>query len=131
MINPHGTPGKILDLIAGGTVDIAIDDRIFSEYCSVLERPRFSRLFSDYERMSILEFIKLAGIHARTSRASVVITDLPDKGDIPFLEIALSMEIPLVTGNLKHFPKSKAKGCKIMIPSDFINLYRFQNRDSG
>ena len=120
MINPHGPPGRIIDLVTAGTLNIALDDRIFAEYCNVLNRSRFKRHFSDFEKTTIIEFLKLAGIRATTS---VIVTDLPDMGDIPFLEIALSRNIPLVTGNLKHFPKLKTKGCKIMTPNDFINQF--------
>jgi len=120
MINPHGTPGRIIDLLSAGAIEVAIDDRIFAEYSNVLERPRFKLNFPDFERISILEFIRFNGIHAKTS---VVVTDLPDKGDIPFLEIALSLEVPLVTGNLKHFPKNKIHNCRIISPADFINHF--------
>ena len=120
MINPHGAPGRIIDLVTAGTVNIALDDRIFAEYCNVLNRPRFERYFSDFEKTSIIEFFKLAGLRTKTS---VVVTDLPDLGDIPFLEIALSQNIPLITGNLKHFPKSKTLNCTIITPSEFINQF--------
>jgi len=83
MINPNGAPGRIIDLITAGSVNIAFDDRIFAEYCNVLGRPRFKRHFSDFEKTTVIEFIKLSGIRAASP---VVITDLPDKGDIPFLE---------------------------------------------
>ena len=120
MINPHGAPGRIIDLVTAGTVNIALDDRIFAEYCNVLNRPRFERYFSDFEKTSIIEFFKLAGLRTKTS---VVVTDLPDLGDIPFLEIALSQNIPLITGNLKHFPKSKTLNCTIITPPEFINQF--------
>jgi putative PIN family toxin of toxin-antitoxin system len=120
MINPNGTSGRIIDLISAGKVNIVLDDRIFEEYCNVLNRPRFKHHFSDFEKTSIIEFLKLAGLRAKTS---VVITDLPDMGDIPFLEIALSQDIPLVTGNLKHFPKSKTLNCTIITPNEFINQF--------
>ncbi len=120
MINPHGAPGRIIDLVTAGTVDIALDDRIFAEYSNVLNRPRFKRYLSDFEKTSIIEFFKLAGLRAKTS---VVIPDLPDMGDIPFVEIALSQKVPLVTGNLKHFPKSKTLNCSIITPNEFINQF--------
>ena len=120
MINPNGTPGRIIDLVSAGTVNIVLDDRIFEEYCNVLNRPLFRRHFSDFEKTSIIEFFKISGIRAKTS---VVVTDLPDMGDIPFLEIALSQDIPLVTGNLKHFPKSKTINRTIITPNEFINQF--------
>jgi predicted nucleic acid-binding protein len=120
MTTPHGAPGRIIDLVTAGTVNIALDDRIFAEYCDVLNRPYFKRHFSDFEKTSIIEFLKLSGIRASTS---VVVTDLPDMGDIPFLEIALSQNIPLVAGNIKHFPKNKVFKCSVITPTDFINQF--------
>lgn len=35
---------------------------------------------------------------------TTVIGDLPDLKDIPFLGVALAAKIPLVTGNIDHFP---------------------------
>lgn len=127
MINPNGAPGRIIDLMSSGKVNIVLDDRIFEEYCNVLNRPRFKCHFSDFEKTSIIEFFKISGIRVKSS---VVITDLPDMGDVPFLEIALSQDIPLVTGNLKHFPKHKILKCSVMTPNDFISQFNKLRKDA-
>ena len=36
LLNPNGSPGKILDLIIGNHIQIAYDDRILGEYEEVL-----------------------------------------------------------------------------------------------
>ncbi len=48
---------------------------------------------------------------------------LPDPDDAPFLEVAIAAGVPLVTGNVKHFPLSCCQGCEVILPADF--LYRF------
>jgi hypothetical protein len=33
--------------------------------------------------------------------------EIPDEDDIPFCEVAAYLNVPLITGNIKHFPKCK------------------------
>ena len=47
--------------------------------------------------------------------------DIPDEGDIPFLEIALSENVPLITGNLKHYPERARMGCNVLPPKPCID----------
>jgi len=84
MLNPSGPPGRIVDLLRSGALEMVVDDRILSEYTDVLR---------------------------------------PDEGDAPFLEIALTEGIPLITGNLKHYPESERKGRQVLTPRQFIDKY--------
>jgi predicted nucleic acid-binding protein len=46
---------------------------------------------------------------------------LPDPGDEPFLEVALSARVTaIVTGNKRHFPKRSYEGIKILSPAEFL-----------
>jgi hypothetical protein len=45
---------------------------------------------------------------------------LPDPDDAPFLECARTAGVPLVTGNLRHFPKRVAKGVSVLTPAQFV-----------
>ena len=36
LINPHGHPGRLMDAVLGGHLELALDDRIYSEYAEVL-----------------------------------------------------------------------------------------------
>jgi hypothetical protein len=47
---------------------------------------------------------------------------LPDKDDAPFLECARAADVPIVTGNLRHFPKSVCGEVKILTPAQFMAL---------
>ena len=49
---------------------------------------------------------------------------LPDPDDEPFLECALTAGVPLVTGNIRHFPKSAAQGVQVMTPEQFLASIR-------
>ena len=40
LLNPNGTPGRILDLILGRYLTLLYDDRIIGEYSDVLARPQ-------------------------------------------------------------------------------------------
>jgi predicted nucleic acid-binding protein len=42
VINPHGTPGRVVDSIVSQAFAVLFDDRILSEYRDVLLRPMFA-----------------------------------------------------------------------------------------
>ena len=44
--------------------------------------------------------------------------------DAPFLECALAAEVPLVTGNARHFPKSLVRGVKVLTPLQYLEGLR-------
>ena len=120
IINATGGPGKVIDLIRTGIIKIVIDDRIFEEYTDVLSRDFLKPYISKDDYHNIVEVIKYNSIHITSSE---VIHDLPHKGDIPFLEVAITAEAPLITGNSKHFPEEKRKGCQIYTPAEFLKKF--------
>jgi hypothetical protein len=50
--------------------------------------------------------------------------ELADEDDEPFLEVALAGDAPLITGNLKHYPKSKRQGMSVEAPAEFVKRVR-------
>jgi predicted nucleic acid-binding protein len=46
--------------------------------------------------------------------------DLRDPDDAPFLECARAGGVAIVTGNLRHFPKSIARGVRVLTPAQFV-----------
>jgi predicted nucleic acid-binding protein len=44
--------------------------------------------------------------------------------DAPFLEVAISGEACLVTGNTRHYPKALRKGVCVMTPDEFRDFFR-------
>ena len=121
MINPSGPPGRIVDLIRGGSLRVAVDDRILEEYRDVLRRPELAQYFHKVDVEHILEYISKNSEQVLSIRQ---LSGLPDPDDTKFLEVALTARSPLVTGNTKHFPHDKRHGVVIEIPVEFIK--RFQ-----
>lgn len=120
MLNPSGPPGRIVDLLRSGTLRVVVDDRILSEYTDVLRRRYFLRYFRESEREDVIEYLS-RNSHYTLSR--IVAHDIPDQGDVPFLEIALSEGVPLITGNLKHYPAHARMGCNVLSPRQFIDQF--------
>jgi len=51
--------------------------------------------------------------------------------DEPFLEVAIAGRMEsLVTGNHGHYPSSPFKGINIFPPSEFVEFYRSQDRQT-
>ena len=117
MLNPSGPPGKIIDLLRSGALQLVVDDRILSEYADVLRRKYFLRYFGESERERVIEYISGNSYY---TLSKVVVSGIPDQGDAPFLEIALSEGVPLITGNLKHYPETARMGCLVLSPKQFI-----------
>lgn len=51
LLSPRGAPGRVLDLVLGRALDLAIDDRILAEYRAVLSRARFGFDPADVEAL--------------------------------------------------------------------------------
>ena len=45
---------------------------------------------------------------------------LPDPDDIIFLEAAKALGVPLVTGNVRHFPRGAVGRISVMTPASFL-----------
>ena len=54
LLNPHGPPGRILDLVLAGKLRLLLDDRVVDEYREVLLRPRF-----DFDPADVAAFDEL------------------------------------------------------------------------
>jgi hypothetical protein len=100
-------------------VQAVLDDRIAAEYAEVPARPVF-------QLPAIEVDIALAAIRARVfwveAAAGQRAGELPDPDDAPFLECARTAGVPLVTGNLRHFPKSVAGKVPVLTPAQFVAL---------
>lgn len=64
----------------------------------------------------MLSFVACNGEQIVASRR---VNALPDDSDAAFAEVALSAGVPLVTGNVRHFPAAKLTGLKVMTPAEF------------
>jgi putative PIN family toxin of toxin-antitoxin system len=120
MINPSGAPGRIVDRIRLGGLTLCVDDRILAEYARVLRRPRFARYFNTAQARDILAFL-----YAESDLvvAAVTVTGLPDPDDAPFLEVALTAQTPLVSGNLADFPAGLRHDAAVLLPAEFVQQF--------
>lgn len=116
IVSARSHPGRIIDWIRTVELAPAVDDRILAEYGEVLRRSHFRRYFSLHEAETMLDFLRHESEYVVCSENT---PDLPDPGDAPFLETALALSIPLITGNLRHFPKEKRRGCTVLSPRQF------------
>ena len=120
LIRPNSIPGKLLKQIESGEIQLVVDERVIKEFSEVLIRPKFSKYFT-VERA--LELLGLILDEATIVQCEIEVADLPDEKDIPFLETAFIASVPLVTGNLKHFPTGKRQGVEVLSPSEFLKKY--------
>ncbi len=120
ILNPHGSPGRIINLLLSEAITALYDDRILSEYREVLFRPAFGFSSSDVE--VLLDFVESAGEHVSAELLSLI---LPDRNDLPFLEVASSGGADaLITGNIKHFrPRRGQHKVLVIAPADFLRRY--------
>lgn len=117
LLSPNGTPASIISLLLNEKLTVLYDNRIIQEYQNVLNRRKFK--FDKQLTLNLLEFIKHSG---EFIVATPINKSFEDKDDIPFYEVATSGNADfLITGNLKHFPKSK--DFEIISPAEFLNKY--------
>ncbi len=116
LLNPHGAPGRIVDLLTSGDLVLLHDDRIIAEYGQVLARPRFG--FAGADVSALLGFIEWSGEAVVARPLNVV---LPDPDDLSFLEVAAAGEADaLVSGNTRHFKPTRGKHpVKVYDPARF------------
>ena len=118
LINPNGKAFQILSLILNQKISVLYDSRILNEYFGVLKRPKFG--FNEELIHSIIDFVKSTGEFIPSEPVRIKFNDESDR---PFYEVALTGRADfLVTGNLKHFPKT-GKKLKIASPAKFIDHY--------
>lgn len=120
ILKPSSPPGRIVDFLRSGVLQLVVDDRILAEYTDVLRRDYFLQYFEKSAREDVIEYLSKNSYY---TSSRVVVHNMPDEGDTPFLEIALSEEVPLITGNLKHYPKRLRRNCIVLSPKQFINEF--------
>ena len=117
MISAFGPPSRIIDMVREGHVELVVDDRILAEYAEVLSRPKFRVYFSTQEVREVILFLER---NMDYTVPDVRVVDLPDGDDVPFLELALTAGVPLVTGNVRHFPEACRRSADVLTPAQFL-----------
>jgi putative PIN family toxin of toxin-antitoxin system len=120
VLKPFSKAAAILLLVADGTIQLAYDLRLLSEYRDVLNRPRFKLAKEDVE--VFLAQVEQEGLIVAVKPLKFRLQD-PD--DELFLEVALAARAKaIVTGNKRHFPKREYEGVKILSPADFLEVFK-------
>ncbi|MEP6664762.1 MAG: putative toxin-antitoxin system toxin component, PIN family [Verrucomicrobiota bacterium] len=125
LLSSQGNPAQILTLALAGAVQVCHDKLILTEYAEVLARPRFK--FDPKRVRDVLTKFELDGLAVDVSAHSKL--NLPDPDDEPFLVVALAASADfLVTGNLVHFPATKRRGCSVVSPAEFMEIWNKKSR---
>ena len=124
LLSPGGTPARIINtIVSGDTIPVA-DSLILAEYFDVLTRAKFALPQPVVHTLAkaLREFF-LPVTPAPLPRSLL----LPDRDDEKFLAVAISAgNIPLVTGNMRHFDPTllTAAGLNVPVltPEDYLRL---------
>ncbi len=123
ILKPFSKAASILRLVSDGTIRLAYDLRLLSEYRDVLSRPQFN-----FPRDDVDAFLTQIEEEGFLVSVKPLETHLPDPDDEPFLEVAVSGKAEaIVTGNKRHFPMTgRHRGVKILSPDEFLESLRGQ-----
>jgi uncharacterized protein len=120
LLNPIGSPGKILDLIIGNHIQAAFDDRILEEYEDVLSRPELH--IPRFQILATIDHLELSGTYVESEPLPSDV--YPDPDDIIFAEVFMSSNATvLVTGNLRHCQTLIQHGRLVLSPAKFLEKY--------
>lgn len=118
LLSSRGIPALLLDLVFNGRVMLFLSPEVFEEYEQVLARPKFG--IRAARRESVLRQLRSLSQWVEPRQHLAVAGD-PD--DNRFLECALAGKGDfLVTGNLRHFPKT-LRDTRIVSPRQFFEIY--------
>ena len=118
LLSSRGIPALLLDLVSNKRVSLVLSSDIFDEYVDVLRRPKFN--LPKRQRDSVLRRLRNLADWVEPNQQISVAKD-PDDNII--LECAVAGQVDyLVTGNLRHFPKS-IRQIPIVSPRQFLDNY--------
>lgn len=112
---------QILECIANGNIRPVYDEEIVSEYREVLLRKKFN--FSKVLIDRLIEGLMDLGL---STDKTEFLGDMPDPKDKVFYEVSLTDGSYLVTGNIRHFPKTP----KVVTPKEMLVIVDIHFQDS-
>lgn len=118
LISDKGIPALLLDLAFNKQVPLFVSLEVFDEYERVVSRPKL-RIPKTHREAVLKKLRSLANWVEPRQRVTVAV----DADDNRFLECAAAGEADfLVTGNLRHFPKT-FRGTRIVSPRQFFEIF--------
>ena len=122
LLKKNSKPAKILDLVTAAKIQVAVDQRILSEYRQILARPKLK--ISAANAQAVLQFISVVGLSVTASPLDLPEVVIQDLMDLPFAVVAVSAKAQaVVTGNVKHFQLLKGLGIEVLTPDEFLVKY--------
>ena len=109
-------PSRIINEIFKGTIVPVFSDYLLNEYRTVLSREKFG--FEKENVHFLLKSIIEYGIWMEIQSTDLKLDDMKD---VPIFEIVLaarSMNTYLITGNVRHFPKSDY----VVTPKEMLDI---------
>lgn len=116
LLTRRGKPGQIVDRILDGGICVVYPAEILHEYRDVLARAKFP--FDPQEVTDFLDALENSGEPIIASAPRIPSIHFPDPSDSVFFLVAHVAQCPLVTGNLKHFPKNS--GVVVFSPAELV-----------
>ena len=108
-------PARIVSLALNSIITPCFDSRIMNEYRGVLYRKKFG--FEKWEINQVLAQLENDGLSVVPVPLSIRFVDESDK---KFYEIAKHCNAPLVTGNIRHYPRDPL----VVTPADFLAAFK-------
>lgn len=102
LLRPEGPPGIVVRGLFVQALEPVVCREIVAEYRSVLPSRRLRLRAGDIEELlALIEAqARWVEVPAYTGHPA-----LPDPADWPFIACAMAAGCPVITGNLKHFPR--------------------------
>lgn len=115
LLSPAGPPGAVAQAIRHGALQPVVCAGIIKEYVDVLHRSRLN-----LEPHKVEELVALIEAQAQWVRVPQYQSakNLPDPDDWPFIAAAIAADCPVITGNMRHFPK--ALGVKSVTAREWV-----------
>lgn len=118
ILRPSGKAALILTLVADGTLQLAFDLRLLSQYRNVLNRPKFSLAKENVE--AFLTQVEQEGFLVSVKPLK---THLLDPDDELFLEVAIAGRAEaIVTGYKRRLSRKEYEGVRILSPVEFVEV---------
>jgi len=114
-LKPGSTPAELVDRLLKGQVQLVTCPAVIAEYNEVASRSKFARYEFPPEWLE-----QLIEMSLQLPDPAAWPLELPDATDSVFLSLAHSAGAWLVTGNLKHFPKSARRGVTVISPVEYL-----------
>jgi putative PIN family toxin of toxin-antitoxin system len=115
-LSPGGAPATlVMEYVLTGRVQLATCPSVIQEYLEVAHRSKFARF--QFPPPWLEELIEES---LQSSDPEPWPLALPDRADAVFLALAHASGAWLVTGNLKHFPKSARCGVTVISPAEYL-----------